>query len=137
MSALARIDWTADRPEPGFLAAEAAVPDAAPAYFAVIYTDPWHGVPSGKYATALRMLAALAEENPGYLGYEVEEMEGGREYAVTYWATPAHIRQWKKSSAIVIGDNGVLDRIYGREGCRWPWLERVSEGQSGTAMTVY
>ena len=91
-------------------------------YYAVLYTDPWHGEPSTKWTEALRLLAALAEESPGYLGYEVQEMDEGREYAVTHWSAPQFITQWKKSSALLIGDNGLFDRICGREGCFWPWL---------------
>lgn len=101
--------------------------DHQPTYFAVLFTDAWDGDPPTRWAEALRMLATLAEESPGYLGYDVEVMDGGREYAVTHWASPAHIRQWKKSSAIVIGDNGLLARIYGREGCLWPWLETAKQ----------
>ena len=97
-----------------------------PSYYVVLHTDPGHGgAPSTLWTTALSMLAALAEENPGYLGYDVQEMDGGREYAVTYWRSPAHIQRWKKSVAIVVGDNGLLDRIYGQEGCLWPWLDRA------------
>ena len=98
-----------------------------PTYFAVLFTDAWDGDPPTRWAEALRMLATLAEQSPGYLGYDVEVMEGGREYAVTHWASPAYIRQWKKSSAIVIGDNGLLSRIYGREGCLWPWLDAAKQ----------
>ncbi|MEQ8804984.1 MAG: hypothetical protein RIE87_15110 [Rhodospirillales bacterium] len=98
-----------------------------PTYFAVLFTDAWDGAPPTKWAEALRLLATLAEQSPGYLGYDVEVMEGGREYAVTHWVSPAHIRQWKKSSAVVIGDNGLLSRIYGREGCLWPWLDAAKQ----------
>ncbi len=100
---------------------------ARPTYFAVLFTDAWDDDPPTRWAEALRMLATLAEQSPGYLGYDVEVMEGGREYAVTHWASPAYIRQWKKSSAIVIGDNGLLSRIYGREGCLWPWLDAAKQ----------
>ena len=92
-------------------------------YYAVLHTEPWHGEPSTKWTEALRLLAALAEESPGYLGYDVEEMDGGREYAITHWSAPEYIRQWKKSSALLVGDNGLMDRICGREGCFWPWLD--------------
>jgi hypothetical protein len=93
----------------------------------VLFTDAWDGDPPTRWAEALRLLATLAEQSPGYLGYDVEIMDGGREYAVTHWASPAYIRQWKKSSAIVIGDNGLLSRIYGREGCLWPWLDAAKQ----------
>lgn len=92
-------------------------------YYAVLHTEPWHGEPSTKWTEALRLLAALAEESPGYLGYEVEEMDGGREYAITHWSAPEYIRHWKKSSALLVGDSGLMDRICGREGCFWPWLD--------------
>ncbi|PIW31268.1 MAG: hypothetical protein COW30_00085 [Rhodospirillales bacterium CG15_BIG_FIL_POST_REV_8_21_14_020_66_15] len=95
----------------------------APTYFAVLFIDPMDGDAPAVWSAALRMLATLAEEIPGYLGYEVREMEGGREYAVTHWESPAHIRQWKRACALVIGDTGLLSRVYGREGCLWPWLE--------------
>lgn len=126
MTALAPLS-VARAPEAAMLAEIDPSEATAPTYFAVLFTDAWDGAPPTKWAAALRMLATLAEENPGYLGYDVETMEGGREYAVTRWASPAHIRQWKKASAIVIGDNGLLARIYGREGCLWPWLESARQ----------
>ncbi|HAD86400.1 MAG TPA: hypothetical protein DCG48_03465 [Rhodospirillaceae bacterium] len=92
-------------------------------YYAVLHTEPWHGEPSTKWTEALLLLAALAEESPGYLGYEVQEMDGGREYAITHWSAPEYIRQWKKSSALLVGDNGLMGRICGQEGCFWPWLD--------------
>ncbi|MEQ9557040.1 MAG: hypothetical protein RIG67_14810 [Rhodospirillales bacterium] len=128
MTALASISVARDR---GQLTAAFAdtEPQGAntPTYFAVLFTDAWDGAPPTKWAEALRLLATLAEQSTGYLGYDVEVMEGGREYAVTHWASPAHIRQWKKSSAILIGDNGLLSRIYGREGCLWPWLDAAKQ----------
>lgn len=107
-------------------AAALAPPAAAPTYFAVLITDADDGIPDAKWAEALRLLATLAEQSPGYLGYDVETMEGGREYAVTHWSGPAHIRRWKQASALLIGDNGLLSRMFGQEGCRWPWLERIT-----------
>jgi len=101
-------------------------PAAAPTYFAVLITDADDGDAAGTWAAALRLLATLAEESPGYIGYDVETMEGGREYAVTHWASPVHIKHWKQASALLIGDNGLLSRMFGQEGCRWAWLDRVS-----------
>lgn len=97
----------------------------APTYYAVLFTDCWKGDPPSRWADALRMLAVLAEENAGYLGYDVHEMDGGREYAVTHWSSPQDIRQWKIACGLVIGDNGLLSRFYGQEGCFWPWMDTV------------
>ena len=126
MTALATVSASAERSAAQW-PVHGCHPKSEPTYFAVLFTDCWDGEMPTKWAEALRMLAALAEENPGYLGYEVEEMGDGREYAVTRWSSPGHIRQWKKAGEIVIGDKGLLSRIYGREGCLWPWLECIRE----------
>lgn len=103
-----------------------AAPAAAPTYFAVLFTEPEAGDPAGpRWHEALRLLAALAEESPGYMGYDVAEMEGGREYAVTHWADPDQIARWKAAAGMLIGDNGLLHRVCGQEGCLWPWLDRA------------
>lgn len=95
---------------------------SSPTYYAVLFTNPSEGPAHPEWARTLRLMAALAEEQPGYEGYAVEQAEGGREYAVTYWSTPKAIAGWKGNVGKLIGDKALLDALYGKEGCVWPWM---------------
>lgn len=97
-------------------------------YYVVLHTEPVSGAPSTQWTKALRLLSALAEESPGYLGYDVETTTGGHEYAVTHWAAPEYIDRWKKSCHLLEGDRGLLERIFGNEGCIWPWMAVKAKG---------
>ncbi|MEK9671577.1 MAG: hypothetical protein VW268_03620 [Rhodospirillaceae bacterium] len=108
----------------GYRAAPAGPLVAKPTYYVVLHTQSGLAKPSTQWEKALRLLAALAEENPGYLGYEVREMTGGGEYAVTHWADARYIAQWKNSCRLMEPDAQLLHRIFGKEGCIWPWMTR-------------
>ncbi len=96
-----------------------------PVYAAVIHTQPTAGTASARWQRTLSLLAALAEENPGYLGYAVETGTDG-EYAVTHWRHPRDIARWKKACRMVEGDRRLLDRMFGEESCLWPWMRETA-----------
>lgn len=98
----------------------------APSYYSVIQTD----LANVDHAAerALRLMAILAEESPDFIGYEVEETADGEEFAVTYWRTPKSIDAWKRAVAILVEDGAVVNQMFGKQGCRWPWM-----GQSTAA----
>lgn len=97
-------------------------PAQSPLYFAVIYTDPWAPHDKAEWEREVALAATLAEENPGYAGYDVHVMEGGREYAMTYWQRPEDLRQWKRGLGLLVHNRALLEDMFGDEGCHWPWL---------------
>jgi heme-degrading monooxygenase HmoA len=67
----------------------AATPE--PPYVAVIFTAVRSGVDDEGYLQTDAAMAALAAEQPGYLG-----LEGGLGMTVSYWVTEDHARAWKQ-----------------------------------------
>lgn len=64
-----------------------------PPYYAVIFTGVRAPADDGYQAMAEKM-AALAAQQPGYLGHEAER--GGLNMTVSYWSDLASIRRWKQ-----------------------------------------
>ena len=64
-------------------------------YYAVIFTSLRTDVDEGYGDTALRMLE-LAEEQPGYLGYE--SARDGVGITISYWSDLDAIKNWKKQA---------------------------------------
>ncbi|TDF38303.1 antibiotic biosynthesis monooxygenase [Alteromonadaceae bacterium M269] len=64
-------------------------------YYAVIFTSLRTEVDEGYGDTALRMLE-LAEEQPGYLGYE--SARDGVGITISYWSDLDAIKSWKKQA---------------------------------------
>ena len=69
-----------------------------PPYYAVIFTSRRTAVDEGYGAMADRMVE-LAKEQPGYLGIESFRNADGYGVAISYWASPEAIRDWKKELA--------------------------------------
>jgi heme-degrading monooxygenase HmoA len=67
-----------------------------PPYYAVIFTSVRTPAdPEGYEAMAERM-AALAREQPGYLGIESARGADGLGITVSYWTSEEAIRQWRE-----------------------------------------
>ncbi len=63
----------------------------APPYYAVIFTSRRNEQPDDGYAETFERMFALAQEQPGYLGYESARADGFG-ITVSYWATEDAIR---------------------------------------------
>ncbi len=72
-------------------------PTPEPPYTAVIFTST-HAANTDGYAETAEAMAALAAQQPGYLGVE-SVREGERGITVSYWATAADARAWKQVAA--------------------------------------
>ena len=69
-----------------------------PPYYAVIFTSLRTDAEDGYEQTAKKM-AALASEQPGFLGIESVREEGGPGITVSYWKDKDSIRGWKNHIA--------------------------------------
>lgn len=67
----------------------------APPYYAVIFTSLRTEGDSGYATTAARMLE-LADQQPGFLGYEAARGSDGSGVSVCYWTTIEAIAAWKE-----------------------------------------
>lgn len=70
-------------------------PDFGVPYYAVIFTSRRTPVDAGYEEVAERM-AALAAEQPGYLGIESVRDADGRGITVSYWRDLESIRAWRQ-----------------------------------------
>ena len=68
-----------------------------PPYFAVIFTSQRTPGDAGYGDMASRM-AALAAEQPGYLGVESARGEDGLGITVSYWRSEADIAAWRRNA---------------------------------------
>jgi heme-degrading monooxygenase HmoA len=66
----------------------------APPYFAVIFTAVRDERPDDGFTASDQRLFHLAEEQPGFLGYETSGAEG-LGITVSYWDSEAAIAAWK------------------------------------------
>lgn len=78
----------------------------APPYYAVIFTSVRTAIDDG-YGDMAAEMVQLAQEQPGYLGYE--SARHGLGITVSYWESLASIRAWKQHV-----DHQLAQR-YGRE----------------------
>ena len=67
----------------------------APPYYAVIFTSQRNDEDAGGYAEAAESMAALAAQQPGYLGAESVRGEDGVGITVSFWRSEADILAWK------------------------------------------
>lgn len=81
-----------------------------PPYWAVIFTSLRTGVEEG-YAQTADQMAAMAAQQPGYLGLESTRGEEGLGITVSYWSSLEAIAAWK-----AVADHRTAQRA-GRE--RW------------------
>lgn len=70
----------------------------APPYWTVIFSAVFSGREAEEYADTAARMVALAEESPGFLGYETAQGEGGFEITVSYWESEEAIRAWKRNA---------------------------------------
>lgn len=70
-----------------------------PPYYAVIFPSRRPGgEPDDGYADMAARMAALAAEQPGYLGQESVRAADGSGITVSYWRDEASIRAWRNNS---------------------------------------
>ncbi|MFN4025646.1 MAG: antibiotic biosynthesis monooxygenase family protein [Hyphomonas sp.] len=69
-----------------------------PPYWAVIFSAVPSGADLANYESMAGRMVELAHQQPGFLGYETAQGEGGAEITVCYWETEAQIRAWKQHS---------------------------------------
>ncbi len=67
----------------------------APPYYAVIFTSERTNEDGG-YATMSDKMAAMAQQQPGYLGHE--SARDGLGITVSYWESLEAIRNWKQQA---------------------------------------
>ena len=67
----------------------------APPYYAVIFSSQRNGQDADGYAEAAEAMAALAAQQPGYLGAESVRGDDGVGITVSYWRSEADILAWK------------------------------------------
>jgi heme-degrading monooxygenase HmoA len=65
-----------------------------PPYFAVLFTSLRNEQPDDGFAETDEGLFKLAQDQPGFLGYE-SVSEGGLGITISYWETEAAIAAWK------------------------------------------
>lgn len=66
-----------------------------PPYYAVIFTSVRTAGDNG-YAETASQMAALASQQPGFLGFETARQEIG--ITVSYWSSLEAIRAWKENA---------------------------------------
>jgi heme-degrading monooxygenase HmoA len=93
----------------------------APPYTAVIFTNLQTDDTDGYGATAQRM-EELAEQQPGYLGFE--SARSGLGIAVSYWATDEDARAWKQVAEHAEAQRLGRDRWYADYRVRVARVER-------------
>lgn len=71
-------------------------PERADRYIAVIFTSQRTGDDEAGYAAAAARMDELAAEQPGYLGVQSARDRDGLGITVSYWATDAAARNWKR-----------------------------------------
>ncbi len=95
-----------------------------PPYFAVIFSSLRTPGEHGYGATADRM-AALAAQQPGYLGAESTRGEDGFGITVSYWESEAAIRAWKAQSEHIIAQETGIATWYEHYEIRVAKVERA------------
>ncbi|MEH0166513.1 antibiotic biosynthesis monooxygenase [Paucibacter sp. JuS9] len=70
-------------------------PRPEPPYYAVIFTSLRTQNDAAGYAEAAERMAALAAEQPGYLGVESTRGADGLGITVSYWASLEAIQAWR------------------------------------------
>ena len=72
-------------------------PTPDPPYYAVIFTSRRTDVAEGYDETSDKMIE-LAQQQPGYLGYESARGEDGLGITVSYWESEDAIANWKRNA---------------------------------------
>ena len=88
----------------------AATPE--PPYYAVIFTSQRASTDPEGYARMAEAMAALAAEQPGYLGVEGARDTAGIGITVSYWRDEASIAAWKRVAAHTVAQRTGRDSWY-------------------------
>lgn len=81
-----------------------------PPYYAVIFTSIRSEMDPKEYADMADRMAALAAEQPGYLG--AESARDGLGITVSYWESLDAIRHWKANAAHLVAQRLGRERWY-------------------------
>jgi len=81
-----------------------------PPYYAVIFTSIRSEMDPEEYADMADRMAALAAEQPGYLG--AESARDGLGITVSYWESLDAIRHWKANAAHLVAQRLGRERWY-------------------------
>lgn len=111
-------------PPPGF----APLPD--PPYYAVIFAS-LRGAPDDGYGAMAAEMAALAAQQPGYLGVESARDGTGFGLTVSYWADETALIAWKAVAKHQLAQRLGKDRWYLHYALRVAKVERQYEGPEG------
>lgn len=101
-----------------------------PPYYAVIFTAQRTEGDQGYSAMADEM-AALAAEQPGYLGLESTRDEAGLGITVSYWADEASLIAWKQQAKHLLAQKLGRTRWYEYYTLRVAKVERAYAGPEG------
>jgi heme-degrading monooxygenase HmoA len=72
-------------------------PTPDPPYYAVIFTSRRTNLTAGYDETSEKMIE-LAQQQPGYLGYESARGDDGLGITVSYWESEEAIANWKRNA---------------------------------------
>lgn len=92
-----------------------------PPYYAVIFTNTLSNDTDGYEAMAEAMVA-LAQKQPGYLGFE--SARDGLGISISYWDSLDAIRQWKQQSDHQLAQQKGKDKWYQTYKTRIAYVER-------------
>lgn len=110
----------------------AATPE--PPYVAVIFTSRRTEDDDEAYARTAARMEALAADQPGYLGIETARDPGtGFGVTVSYWASDADARAWKRVAEHVEAQRLGASRWYERYEVRVATVERAYRGGGTTS----
>ncbi|MFN4184676.1 MAG: antibiotic biosynthesis monooxygenase family protein [Hyphomonas sp.] len=94
-------------------------------YWAVIFTAVFSGREEAEYGETAARMVALAEESPGFLGYESAQGEGGLEITVSYWESEEAIRAWKRNTEHLAAQKRGREAFYSAYTIRVAKVERA------------
>jgi heme-degrading monooxygenase HmoA len=80
-----------------------------PPYYAVIFTSERTSVNEGYADTAMRMVE-LAQQQPGYLGFE--SARDGLGITISYWESLEAIRNWKQNTEHLLAQKNGKEKWY-------------------------
>jgi heme-degrading monooxygenase HmoA len=93
-----------------------------PPYYAVIFTSERTLVDDDGYGQMAGQMAALAQQQPGYLGFESAREEIG--ITVSYWESLEAIRNWKKNTDHMVAQQKGREHWYANYKTRICKVER-------------
>jgi heme-degrading monooxygenase HmoA len=92
-----------------------------PPYYAVIFTSERTAVDEGYADTAMRMVE-LAQQQPGYLGFE--SARDGLGITISYWESLEAIRNWKQNTEHLLAQKNGKEKWYSAYKTRISKVER-------------